>query len=236
MKYLIPVGGAVDWRTFAGILTSPAHRGIPRAIQEGALWAADNQCFTKGWQPDRFLPWLETLKPYRDQCLFVTMPDVAGDATATLQLWPEWHDDLKEWPLALVAQDGLTVTAFGVLCEEPFGDETEMLDDDSDEAFYAAWLRARGFIPWPVFTTLFIGGSTDWKLSDLAQLCIHTAYQHGKHIHVGRVNWRKRYRHFATLPGAETFTCDGTRMRFDGRHHTLLAWQQYQTERAYDLR
>jgi hypothetical protein len=42
-------------------------------------------------------------------CLFVTAPDVVGDAERTLELFEEWYDELNATllPLALVAQDGL---------------------------------------------------------------------------------------------------------------------------------
>lgn len=42
-------------------------------------------------------------------CLFVTAPDVVGDAERTLELFEDWYDELNATllPLALVAQDGL---------------------------------------------------------------------------------------------------------------------------------
>jgi hypothetical protein len=80
---------------------------LPPAIP----WAADTGCFSA---PDKFDPlaYMAYLARYRSEsgrCLFVTMPDVVGDAKATLakiRQWPEVIRALGFRP-ALVAQDGL---------------------------------------------------------------------------------------------------------------------------------
>lgn len=89
-----------------GILTTPSHKGIPEGIINGMRWAADNEAYTKAFDPPRYFAWLETMKPYHDRCLFVTVPDRVGDAQATLTLFDKWHPHYKGWPLAVVAQDG----------------------------------------------------------------------------------------------------------------------------------
>lgn len=53
--------------------------------------------------------------------------------------------------------------------------------------------------PMPEFDALFIGGSTDWKLSTAADYCIREAQRRGKWVHVGRVNSQKRIRHFQLI-------------------------------------
>jgi hypothetical protein len=75
---------------------------------------------------------------------------------------------------------------------------------------------------------VFIGGTTTWKLSESATACIRWAQANGKGVHVGRVNWGKRYAHFRIMRGSEHFTTDGTRTRFEGTERTLRAWKQYQ--------
>ena len=45
-----------------------------------------------------------------------------------------------------------------------------------------------------LFDCLFIGGTTEWKLSQEAYKLIRLAKQHGKWIHMGRVNSFKRMR------------------------------------------
>ena len=193
MKFLIPIGGSID--TSFGILTSP-HHGTTSGIHDGALWAADNGAFTKGFQPQKYFNWLDRMMPYRDECLFVTVPDIVGDAIQTLDNWRHWVRYFDGWSLAFVAQDG-----------------QENLS------------MPRGF------DTLFIGGSTEWKESQGAIDCIKRAQDMRKHIHIGRVNWKRRYNLFNVLDGSIMFTCDGTRTRFDGKDKTLKAWRSYMAQR-----
>ena len=47
-------------------------------------------------------------------------------------------------------------------------------------------------IPWEQLDCLFIGGSTEYKLSDHAKRFVHKAKQLGKWVHMGRVNSQKR--------------------------------------------
>jgi hypothetical protein len=136
---------------------------------------------------------LETLSTYKSTCLFITCPDVIGDAMATLALFKKYTDRFFGWPVAFVAQDG-----------------QEGLD----------------FPPLHQWDCLFIGGSTTWKMSEAAIDCIVRARSIGKHIHIGRVNWYQRYKHFASLKDSEHFTCDGTRVRYE-RTKAIHAWRAY---------
>lgn len=81
------------------------------------------------------------------------------------------------------------------------------------------------------YDALFVGGTTDWKMSDAAESVIRRAQREGKHIHIGRVNWWKRYAHFRLMEGSDGWTCDGTRPRFDGRDNTMEAWGGYMAQR-----
>ena len=194
MRFLIPSGGVVD-RRFAGVLTSPAHRGVPVGIQGGMSWAAENEAYTRGFEPTRFFNWLETMEPYREKCLFLPIPDVVGNCIQTMANYRHWRRAFKDWPTAFVAQDG-----------------------QDDHAF------PRPAETWDV---LFIGGTTEWKRSAGAIQCIQRGQAMGKRIHVGRVNWKRRYNLFRVLEGSEEFTCDGTRVRFDGRKKAMEAWLGY---------
>lgn len=80
-------------------------------------------------------------------------------------------------------------------------------------------------------SALFIGGSTAWKESQAAIEMIQRAQGRGLHIHIGRVNYGRRYRMFSVLEGSEQFTCDGTRQRFEGIERTLKAWKQYEDQK-----
>lgn len=84
---------------------------------------------------------------------------------------------------------------------------------------YANGIRKKGFpvalvaqdgqenFEMPNCDVLFVGGTTAWKMGPGAGACIQTAKSSGRWVHVGRVNSRKRIRHFALL-GADSF--DGT--------------------------
>lgn len=63
-------------------------------------------------------------------------------------------------------------------------------------------------IPWHLIDSVFIGGSTTWKLSQAAADIVKTGKILGKHVHAGRVNTPERYRHFRDL-GADTFDGSG---------------------------
>ncbi len=54
-------------------------------------------------------------------------------------------------------------------------------------------------IPWPLLDAVFVGGSTEWKLSRVAEELIREAQRRGKWVHVGRVNTRYRITRFREL-------------------------------------
>lgn len=62
-------------------------------------------------------------------------------------------------------------------------------------------------IPWNEVAAIFIGGSTQWKMSKHAADIVRTAKALEKWVHVGRVNDPKRWIHFENL-GADSV--DGT--------------------------
>ncbi len=197
MKHLAPVGGYIDHAN--GILTTPAHAGIPVGIVAGMRWAADNEAYSRGFDPTRFFSWLAQMEPYKHTCLFVPVPDVVGNSVATLSSFRNWAVRFNGWPLAFVAQDG---------------QENLPLPDSS------------------TWSTLFVGGSTEWKESMAAVTVIRRAQAMWKQIHIGRVNWGRRYRLFSLLRGSEEWTYDGTRSRFDGITKTIHAWKTYQSQPA----
>lgn len=188
MKFLLASGGEIN-KAF-GVMTSPSMRGIPEGIKNGLSWAGDNGAFSNGFQPDIFFSWLKTLEPYKNTCLFITIPDVLMDAQATQENYSRFRPLVTGFPCAYVAQDGMT----------------ELPDVD--------------------YQVLFIGGSTEYKLSNTVTKLIREAQLAGKRIHIGRVNYRRRYNHFAMMNGSKEFTCDGTRMRF-GRSLAIRNWLEY---------
>jgi DNA-binding XRE family transcriptional regulator len=78
-------------------------------------------------------------------------------------------------------------------------------------------------VPWDELDVLFIGGSTEWKLSPAARELSAEAKRRGKRIHMGRVNSFKR------LKIADDFGCDtadGTYLAFGPTINLprLLGW------------
>jgi hypothetical protein len=65
-------------------------------------------------------------------------------------------------------------------------------------------------VPWDSFDVLFIGGSTEWKLSEAARSLVAEARSRGKWVHMGRVNSWKR------VAIAADFGCDSADGTFLG--------------------
>lgn len=146
-----------------GRLYVPKDRNPP--VEDGRPHALDNGAFT-GFDADAFVALLERHRG-RPGCLFVAAPDVVGDAASTLRQFKPWAPMIRAlgYPVALVAQDGLTVAD----------------------------------VPWSELDAIFIGGSTAWKMSRAAESILGWAAARGKWRHVGRVNSRRRMRHFHGL-------------------------------------
>jgi hypothetical protein len=91
-----------------GRLIAPQNASrIAETPRAGFLWAADNDAFT-GFNQTRYLQMLARVADMPG-CLFVTCPDIVGNAGATLELFRDWGPTVaKVAPVALVAQDGLT--------------------------------------------------------------------------------------------------------------------------------
>ena len=79
---------------------------LPFAVDNGRFAAT-----TAGqpWDAKQFLAYLDYVDSMGHAPLWVVVPDVVGDAKATLASWPEWSDKLRAygWPLAMAVQDGM---------------------------------------------------------------------------------------------------------------------------------
>lgn len=170
-------------------------------------WCADNGAFTTRscgfdiWAYIRMIS-RPALQRWLTTCLFITAPDVLrvlndgsviGDAAATLARFPLWASVIRN-------------LGFPVALVAQDGLET-MLD----------------VVPWDTLDVLFIGGSTEWKLSPHARACVDEARQRGKRTHMGRVNSFKRLR-LAASWGIDT--ADGTYLKHgpDKLLPNLLGW------------
>lgn len=78
-------------------------------------------------------------------------------------------------------------------------------------------------VPWDELDVLFIGGSTDWKLSGHARTLVAEAKRRGKQVHMGRVNSHRRLayaRHIGCDSADGTFIARGP----DVNLPRALAW------------
>ena len=151
-------------------LLTPLTRFTPQQLD--TRFAIDNGAFS-GFNRKAFESLLYRESERRHLCRFVAVPDVVASARRTLEIFDHWYEQINQWPLALVAQDG---------------------QEDLP-------------IPWGSIAAIFIGGSTEWKVSIHAQNVIKAAQALGKWVHVGRVNTPARFEYFESL-GADSI--DGT--------------------------
>lgn len=120
--------------------------------------------------------------------------------------------------------------------EESLNRSLPWLEPIRELGFPAALVAQDGMedldIPWDGFDALFIGGSTEWKLSEAARGLIVEANSRGKHTHLGRVNSRKRIR-LAHSWGCDSV--DGTYLRFGPTVNLpkLLRWMDETNSLTY---
>lgn len=95
-------------RNIGRLIVPRSANKIPETPRAGYLWAADNDAYN-GFHEDRFVAMLDKLVDVPG-CLFVTAPDVVGDAAATRRSFHNWTLPLlrRRLPIAYVGQDGAT--------------------------------------------------------------------------------------------------------------------------------
>lgn len=136
--------------------------------------------------------------------------------------WFAWLDTLpRENCLFAVAPDVVADAAATLAESAPW------LPKIRAAGFPAALVAQDGLehldVPWDDIDVLFIGGSTEWKLSPHAARLARQAKDRGKRVHMGRVNSGRRK---AIADLFECDTVDGTFLAFgpDVNLPRLLAW------------
>jgi hypothetical protein len=130
-----------------GRLLTPRHySSAGDTVADAIPVAADNDCF-QGLDEPAFLAMLDALAPHAGDMLWVTAPDVVGDAAGTLQRFAVWGPRIRArgFRVALVLQDGMTIDSvpWGEFDAVFVGGSTEYkLGDDAAAIVRAA--RARG--------------------------------------------------------------------------------------------
>lgn len=159
-----------------GVLSSP--RAVYRQVR-GYPWAADNDAFL-AWDEVKYRRMLRTIRGMAGG-LFVTVPDVVGDAGATLTRFHEWLPTVRKagQPVALVAQDGIEDT------EVPWGDmDALFIGGANDEE-----------------------GRALFKYGLVVRELVTEARRRGLWVHMGRVNTQQRIK-YAQAIGCHSI--DGT--------------------------
>ena len=175
-----------------GRLVQPRHySSLEETIRSAMPWAADNDCF-QGLSHRRYCLMLDRLQEAliaandgerRGECwhgrpLFVTVPDAVADSRTTAHLWGVWAHAVRRRGLPLAF-----VAQNG--CDRPNMSP-----------------------PWHEFDAVFIGGDTAWKLGPEARRIVRICKEHGKHVHMGRVNTLRRLRYAESI-GVDSV--DGTK-------------------------
>jgi len=95
-----------------------------------------------------------------------------------------------------------------------------------DAAFVAQDGQEDRALDWDRFDCLFIGGSTDWKLSQHAFWLCREAARRGKWVHMGRVN---SFRRLLRARFARCNSADGTQLAFgpDQGFKKLCEWLDF---------
>jgi hypothetical protein len=179
----------------AGLLACMTTPSQGNRVPDGAWWAADNGKFGKGWPGTRaWWEWLQGVAVKYD-------PARCLFATAPDVVGDSEATTVESRPwLPMIRSIGLPA------------------------AFVAQdGCERRGLIPWGEFDVLFLGGSTEFKLSDTARRLTAHARGVGLDVHMGRVNSRRRLRI------ADDWGCtsaDGTFLAFgpDKNLPQLLGW------------
>lgn len=144
------------------------------ALPDGCLWAADNGKFGKGWPgPEAWFLWLkDTVERYDAERCLFA---VAPDQP--FDAAGTLHES-RPW-LPLIRDLGIPA-AFAA-------------QDGCEHGLLSGWDE---------FDVLFLAGTTEWKVGQVALSLSWEAKSRGKRVHMGRVNSRKRLR------TAESFGCD----------------------------
>lgn len=152
-----------------------------RPNMDGVTWAADNGCFSQS-------------------------------GSFSLGRWIAWLEKMAPHQNTCLFANAPDVLADA---EATWKRSRHILPVLRDLGYAAALVAQDGIehmpVAWDTFDALFIGGSTEWKLSPMAAHIALEAKQHGMHCHMGRVNSLRRLR-FARDIGCDSV--DGTYLGF----------------------
>ena len=171
---------------------------LARWLADPVAYEASRKRGTLADRIDAWATWLESFsQAQRAQCLFATAPDTPFVERA----WDGSHWGAIHWSRWLRER----------------GYQVAMVAQDGLEEHLAS-------VRWDLVDWVFLGGSTDWKLSGgAAKVADWAVRREGKRVHMGRVNSQRR------LGWAEALGCtsaDGTFLGFGPRRNVpqLQRW------------
>ncbi len=199
MRYFATASGPkVRAAMTAGLIDLIVAPGRSNRYVPGVPWCADNGCFTTAYPgDDKWWAWLSG-----------RAADLEAAAICAFAVAPDVVGDAAA-TLARSAPWLPRIRALGLPAAFVAQDGLEDLD-----------------VPWETFDVLFIGGSTEWKLSEAAAGLVRQAKARGKGTHMGRVNSGRRFRYAASI-GCDSV--DGTYLVFgpDVNLPSLLRWVRH---------
>jgi hypothetical protein len=208
-----------------GMIDTPYQQNRVHELHEdGALWCADNGCFSSRWKEAHWWAFLERLAPYAESCLFATAPDVVSDAAATLEKSLPWMPRMRAlgYKVAFVAQNGIENI------EVPWDEFDALFIGGSAECIPCDYIRPID-APHPgrgrtAECPLCERPVTEWKLGAVALAVAREAKARGKWLHMGRVNSAKRY--WIARNIFECDSVDGTKITYgpDRNLAMVLGW------------
>lgn len=166
-----------------GVIAQPGN-AVHKRWKHYPIWAADNGCFSQGekFDLDDYLAYLGGIA-YRSESLVTCKFAVSPDVVA---------DPVATWERSRGVLPIIRSMGFAVAYVAQDG--MELCENQ-----------------WRAFDCLFMGGSTEYKLSQAADRVIAEAKMRGKWCHMGRCNSLVRFRH-AEAAGYDSV--DGTYLAF----------------------
>ncbi|GAB4440298.1 MAG: hypothetical protein OHK0015_36120 [Chloroflexi bacterium OHK40] len=153
---------------------------VDAVARSGMAWGADNDALA-GVKPDAYLAILDAIaRAPREQLKFVATPDAVERTAAGII--GSWEGTLWLWRCWRPALMHRGLPAAIVLQDGATPDS----------------------VPWDELSAVFVGASTQWKLSRSAELLVRMARARGLWVHVGRVNTMKRVARVEAM-GADSF-------------------------------
>jgi len=144
------------------------------AKRPGVTWVMDNGAFSD-FNEARFMRMaMDALNC--DDCLWFAMPDVVGNHSDTIHMFYEYKEKLSRHWIGVQENFYSKKMAF-------------VLQDGCN----------KNSVPWSEITAVFLGGTTQFKMSRDAWLICEEAKRRGKWVHIGRVNTPPRITYFHGL-------------------------------------